>query len=315
MTETGVTGVNPIDYPELTTWEWPVAGYLFLGGLVGGLMVMVAVLRLRRDPLFDRAIRIADLWAIPLLGLGLLLLFLDLSYKLHAWRFFTTFQVSSAMSWGSWILLISMIVLALRASLQLPKTAWFVDDRAPRWLDASVTSLARSLGRHTQALDIVTIVLGACLAFYTGILLSTIPARPLWDSAVLAPLFLVSGIAAGGAFLCLFLSPQAHRKLTPTAMVLCAAELLLIGGFFASLALGTPATRHAGEILLSWPFGAFFWFVVVVSGLLLPLTIESAEMRRLRVPDPLSRSAPVLKLIGSAGLRFVIVLAGLQTLM
>jgi formate-dependent nitrite reductase membrane component NrfD len=315
MTETGVTGVNPIDYPELTTWEWPVAAYLFLGGLVGGLMVLIAVLRLRKDPLFTRAIRTADLWAIPLLSLGLLLLFVDLSYKVHAWRFFTTFQVTSAMSWGSWILLVTMIVLALRASFQLPATVWFESGHAPGWLRSGLSGLARLLGRHLTALDIVTIVLGTALALYTGILLSTIPAHPLWDSALLAPLFLVSGIAAGGAFLCLFLSPQAHRRLTPTAMGLCAAELALIGGFFASLALGTPATRRSAEILLSWPFGAFFWFVVVASGLLLPLTIESAEMRQVSVPGALSRSAPLLKLIGSAGLRFVIVVAGLQTLM
>ena len=49
MTETDLTGVNPVVYPELVTWEWPVAAYLFLGGLVGGLMVLVGVLRLRRN--------------------------------------------------------------------------------------------------------------------------------------------------------------------------------------------------------------------------------------------------------------------------
>jgi formate-dependent nitrite reductase membrane component NrfD len=314
MTEVDVTGVNPIDYPELTTWGWPVVAYLFLGGLVGGLMILTAVLRWRRDETWARAIRIADLWALPLLALGLFLLFLDLSYKVHAWRFFLAFEPTSAMSWGSWILVVAAVVLALRAYLQLPATTWFAS-RTPMWIRTPVTAAASFLEPRVRWLDGASIVVGTALALYTGILLSTIPARPLWDSVVLAPLFLVSGVAAAGAFVGLFLSPAAHRRLTPTSMGLCAAELTLIVAFLASLALGTPATRRAAEMLLSWPYGTFFWVVVVVAGLLLPFTIEAMEMRHFTVPGMLSRSAPLLKLTGSAGLRFVIVLAGLQTVM
>ncbi len=313
MTEIDVTGVNPIDWPELATWDWAVVAYLFIGGLVGGLMILTAVLRWRRDETWAKAIRIVDLWALPLLGAGLFLLFLDLSYKVHAWRFFLAFEPTSAMSWGSWILVIAAVVLALRACLQLPTTTWF--DRLPGFVRTPVGTVASFLAPRVRWLDGASIVVGTALAFYTGILLSTIPARPLWDSVVLAPLFLVSGVAAAGAFVCLFLSPVAHRRLTPTAMGLCAAELALIAAFLISLAIGTPATREAVATLVSWPYGTIFWVVVVVAGLLLPLTIEAFEMRRIRMPELLSRAAPWLKLTGSAGLRFVIVLAGLHTVM
>ncbi len=314
MTEVDVTGVNPIDYPQLTTWEWPVVAYLFLGGLVGGLMILTAVLRWRRDDTWARAIRIVDLWALPLLALGLFLLLLDLSYKVHAWRFFLAFEPTSAMSWGAWILVVAAVVLALRACLQLPSTTWFAE-RMPGWIRTPVNAVASFLEPRVRWLDIASIVVGTALALYTGILLSTIPARPLWDSVLLAPLFLVSGVAAAGAFVCLFLSPEAHRRLTPTAMGLCAAELTLIAGFLLSLVIDTPATRRAVEILVSWPYGVFFWIVVVVGGLLLPFTIEAMELRRFRLPELLSRAAPWLKLTGSVGLRLVIVLAGLQTVM
>ena len=36
-------------------------------------------------------------------------------------------------------------------------------------------------------------------SIYTGILLNTMVARPLWNSAILGPLFLVSGLSAGAA--------------------------------------------------------------------------------------------------------------------
>ncbi len=315
MTETDLTGLNPITHPELATWEWPVAVYLFLGGLVGGLMLLVAVLRLRRKPVFADAVRVADLWALPLLAAGLVMLFLDLSYKLHAWRFFTTFQVTSAMSWGAWILLAAGVVLVLRVAIHLPTTSWFTRERGPQAMRRIVAAVARRLDAHTRPLDFASIAVGAALAFYTGILLSTIPARPLWDSFLLAPLFLVSGVAAAGAFVCLFIDTDAHRRLIPTAISLCGVELLLIGGFFATLGVGTEATSRAAGILFEAPFGIVFWVLVVAIGLLVPLSIESSEWRRLAVPGVLSRAAPVLKLLGSAGLRFVIVLAGLQTFM
>lgn len=315
MTESDLTGLNPITHPELATWEWPVAVYLFLGGLVGGLMILVAVLRLRRDRTFDQAVRIADLWALPLLAAGLVMLFLDLSYKLHAWRFFVTFQVTSAMSWGSWILLVAGLVLILRASISLPSTRVMASGRLPRWLRRPITAVGGWAEARSRTLDWASIVVGAALALYTGILLSTIPARPLWDSVVLAPLFLVSGVAAAGAFVCLYISAEAHRRLIPVAISLCGLELALIAAFFATLALDTEATSRALGILGGWPFGAPFWVVVIAGGLLVPLSIETSELRRRSVPPAVSRAAPVLKLIGSAGLRFVIVLAGLQTVM
>ena len=50
-----------------------------------------------------------------------------------------------------------------------------------------------------SALAWANIVLGVGLGIYTGILLNTMVARPLWNSAILGPLFLVSGLSAGAA--------------------------------------------------------------------------------------------------------------------
>ena len=309
--EVDLTGVNEITYPHLTSWEWPVAAYLFLGGLVAGLMVLGGVLNLRRSPLFRRAVAIADIAALPLLALGLLMLFLDLSNRWNAWRFFTTFQLTSAMSWGSWILLLSGIVLAIRAARRLPDTI------THKWLEPFTGTLAwaRRWARKvdTKILDVATITLGVGLGFYTGVLLSTVSARPLWNTAVLAPLFLVSGLASGGAFLCLFISREAHMRLVPVSLALCGAEALLLLTYIVSLWFGTLATQRAGDVLLGGGFGWAFWLLVVVIGLLIPVTVETADWRDRNVPHLVERTAPVLKLVGSAALRFVIVFAGLQT--
>ena len=309
--EVDLTGVNEGIYPHITTWEWPVALYLFLGGLVAGLMIMGATLHLTRKPLFRRATMIADLAGLPLLGLGLLMLFLDLSNRWKAWRFFTTFQLTSAMSWGSWILLLAGVVLLVRSARHIPPNP------QGKWIDRIAGPLRQArrwaLRVNSKWLDIVTIALGVGLGFYTGILLSSISARPLWNTAVLAPLFLVSGLASGGAFLCLFISKEAHMKLVPLSLAMCGAEGLLLLAYLVSLWFGTQATQRAGDTMLNGAFGLSFWLLVVILGLLYPLAIESADWRKIEVPALMERAAPVLKLVGSAALRFVIVFAGLQT--
>lgn len=315
MSEVELTGTNPITYPELATWEWPVPAYLFIGGLVAGLMILTGVFRLRKMDRFATAVRIADLWALPLLGIGLLLLWLDLSNKLNAWRFFTTFQVTSPMSWGSWILLLTGIVLALRLAAGM---AALPDRPVPGWARRP-WGWARSLGdRVTPRLpvvDAVGIALGIGLGLYTGVLLSTITARPLWDSVWLAPLFLVSGMAAGGAFLCLFLEHDAHLRLAPLSMALCGVELGLIGLYLWSLLSGAAPQQAAGELIVGGAYTWWFWIPIVGLGLLVPLGIEIAEQRGRRLSQAVGMAAPILKLGGSATLRFVIVLVGLQTVL
>ena len=66
MTEITITGANHGVLPTLETWEWPVPAYLFLGGLVAGMMIFGAVLRLRYGPAtYRRAVALLDEWMQP----------------------------------------------------------------------------------------------------------------------------------------------------------------------------------------------------------------------------------------------------------
>ncbi len=111
LMEIEITGTNPEAFPN-----WPRGGgrlpdTSFSEGSWRGLMILAAVLR-RREAVYQDAVKKADLLALPLLVLGLILLWLDLGNRWNAWRFFTTFEVTSAMSWGSWILLAASGLLA-----------------------------------------------------------------------------------------------------------------------------------------------------------------------------------------------------------
>lgn len=309
-TEVDLTGVNPGSYPDLESWEWSIPAYLFLGGLIAGLMIFAAVIRLRAPGRYSRALALLDWLGLPILAAGLLLLWFDLSNRWNAWRFFTTFQPSSAMSWGSWILLFTGIVLLLRGAA---RTTLMERPRRLGWLWVLLRPIGRKAARFDRALDITTIALGIALGLYTGVLLSQISARPLWDSAFLAPLFLASGVASGGAFLCLFLNREEHLALTPFSMATCGVEIVLLAGYLATTGSGVVSGNTAATVLVSGDFAVAFWLLVVAAGLLVPLIIETVELARRHLPRVISRAAPALKLAGSAALRFVVVFAGLET--
>src|SRR5512144_15961 len=200
MLETVTTRHNPLVDPQLSVWSWEIPVYLFLGGVVAGLMILAGVAMLRTVRVDDtrRFFSVqTPLLACVLINVGMLALWLDLAHKLYVWRVFTTFELSSPMSWGSWVLIVVYAALLLSALYRLPES-W-------PWLAAKFPAVRRAsdaLLLHpgfARALGWCNVVLGIALGVYTGILLSTMVARPLWNSGILGPLFLVSGLSAGAA--------------------------------------------------------------------------------------------------------------------
>lgn len=319
MIEVDLSGINAISFPTMATWHWHVALYIFLGGLVAGLMVFGSAIRMLKVKGFERAITITDLFSLPLIMFGLFLLWLDLANRWNFWRLFVTFEFPSPMSWGSWFLLFASLIMGLRMLSLIPEPGPAAKTKNPfvriwRWGWGFLAGIGKWVLSQKGWIDWLTLLLGIGLGFYTGLLLSSISsARPLWNNGVLAPLFLVSGLASGGAFLCLFLPEEQHLRLVPFSMLACGVELLLLLAYIISLVFGSNSAQQAGEILMGGTFGLILWGVVVFLGLIAPVTIEAFETIKHRIPRGLDRLPPVLKLSGSVALRFVVVYAGLQS--
>lgn len=312
MFELDSTRHNPLVDPQLHIWGWEIPVYLFFGGLVAGMMILGgwALLRSARS---GNAKRLSALQA-PLLGfvlinLGMGALFLDLAHKLQVWRVYLTFQLASPMSWGSWVLLLVYAALLLWALALLPRAWPRAAARMPAVRGAGDALRARPAA--LQAIGGLNIVLGIALGLYTGILLNTMVARPLWNSALLAPLFLVSGVSAGAATLHLAgagrAEPAVDRGLMRTDLALLALELLLIGLLIGHLLAASPSHAAAAELLLGGPYTLVFWGGVVGAGLLLPMALQALQLAH-RMPH--SMVPAVLVLAGGFLLRWVMVNAG-----
>ncbi len=303
MLELTSTRSNPMVDPGLHVWGWEIPVYLFVGGLVAGMMVISGYFLLPgRHRHVHCVCGMLPGLSLVILSLGMFALFLDLEHRLYVWRLYTTFEIASPMSWGSWILLLVYPVLAANLLLSLHPHGWLL----PRWRKLS-GRLRRRRGL-VRSLGIANMVLGGALGIYTGILLSALGARPLWSSAVLGPLFLASGLSSAAAFVHLIARDREERELLAKAdNGFLVMELFFIALYLIGLVTATRVHMDAAHLLLGGPYTAVFWVFVVGLGIVMPLLIQPlATLHRIR-HTPV---APLLVIAGGVILRFVLVYAG-----
>ena len=126
MLELTTTRHNPLIDPTLHVWGWEIPVYLFLGGMVAGMMVFAGMAMLKTAKGEDTRNFFSlqtPLLAFVLLNLGMLALLLDLAHPLYVWAIYITFMPASPMAWGSWVLLIVYAILLVSALIRLPE-AW-----------------------------------------------------------------------------------------------------------------------------------------------------------------------------------------------
>jgi len=298
---------NPKIDPGLAIWSWEIPVYLFLGGLTAGIMCFAALMVLmRKERDAPWAAKKMALWAPVVLSVGMCALFLDLEYKLHVYRFYTTFQLSSPMSWGSWILLlvypVSILLVLCSIREAYPWIARLIDRFAiGKWLIDFACSYHRQIAQWS-------LILGVFLGFYTGILLSAFSARPFWNTGFLAPLFLTSGLSSAAALVVLFTRNHAERLLfTRYDIGLISLELALIALLLVNLSTGTGVQLEALNQVMGGEFSLRFWLYFIFIGLLVPVVLNYQEILGRRVWAFLS---PLLVLYGGFMLRLITVEVG-----
>ncbi len=296
--------MNPMVDPNLHIWHWQIPLYLFLGGMAAGILCIAALYFIRgRENDYRTAVRITPFLTPVLLVLGLLALLIDLRHKLYFWQLYTNIKLQSPMSWGAWTLMVitpvSFIWCALHIRDLFPNWDWKYN-----WLKAIETFF----NKYKKALAWVMLIYGLILGIYTGILLSAFNARPLWNTSILGPLFLASGLSAGAAATLIMSKNKEERKqFARIDLVIIGIELFLIVHMFMGFLASTQVQMDAAKLFLGGPYTTIFWVFVIALGLLLPAILEIMELRKYHIPAIIPA---VMVIFGSLMLRFVIVYAG-----
>ncbi|MCK5005381.1 MAG: polysulfide reductase NrfD [Candidatus Aminicenantes bacterium] len=295
-------------------WGWEVPLYLFLGGLTAGILIIASVMAFRKKKdSFALSSGKLSLWAPFILSLGMVSLFLDIKHKLFVWRFYTAFEITSPMSWGSWVLLmiypLSFLLILATIRESYPGIFSFINKFLSFLkLDILFRKLTEFSEENYKIIAGITIPFAITLGIYTGILLSAFGSRPFWNSSMLGPLFLVSGLSSAVAMVILLSKEHKEKSLfTKVDIALLLTEGVFILLFLIGLATSSSQYKAALTLVTGGALTSSFWIFIVMFGLFIPALLEVLELKGRNINPKL---APVLVIAGGLFLRFIIVEAG-----
>lgn len=296
--------LNHLVDPQLNIWHWQIPLYLFVGGLAAGILFFTALsVIMKKENEHTAAVKYAPFIVPFLLIIGLGSLFIDLNHKLYFWRLYTTIRIESPMSWGAWVLMLvtplSFIWCAINIKVLFPK--W-------DWKFKVLFQLESFFLKYKMTIAWIMLVSSVILGIYTGILFSAFNARPLWNTSILGPLFLASGLSAGAAVIIFLAKNHLERKyFTRIDLMIIGIELFLIIHMFMGFLASTQVQIDAASLFLGGDYTAPFWIFVVFMGMILPAILDILELRGFHVPALIPM---ILVLMGSLMLRFLIAYAG-----
>jgi len=314
-------------------WNVLIVIYLFTAGVSAGAFFVSGLATYLGGARYKRISRIGALIAPWPLMFGLGMLIFDLTKPFKFWLLFLTVQWTSPMSIGSWLLTAFSVLSVLYFLLWIPRP-WRSLLRVPyRWGDIlsphrwqPMNREATGIGRRVLAAAGFPISLG--VGMYTGVLLGAIPARPMWNTPMLAQLFLFSAMSTGAATVLLIAAltpPKAghdhllHERhfLVSLDAVLIVLEIFIIIPFFLHQALNTWSSAESIKLIVGGSFTAAFWGGVILLGLVVPLAIEGFELfpviwkeAAVKYSRLWGGLSAVLVLTGGFILRYVFVYAG-----
>lgn len=243
-------------------WGAPIAMHLFLAGLGAGAFVAATAVG-RMAPQAKRTVRAGRVIALGAVAVGLVLLMVDAKGGfLHPWRFALLLgNVQSVMTWGVVFLAAFVVIAAVVVVRDLLRKS------VPFGLEAAGCGFA------------------IAVAMYTGVLLGVVKTFPLWNSAVLPFLFLVSAMSTGVCAVFLFarlVCPSEVEKLAFLERVhgwLPWVETVLVAALLFFVGLSSEAGAASVVALLTGQWALVFWLGFVVVGLALPLVLHLAQGR------------------------------------
>ncbi len=310
-------------YPHLHVWGFGIPLYLFIGGLAAGILIFATLFYLMgKDKEYPVTVKIATVIPPIIIALGLLFLIGDLRHKPYFWQLLTHIRLQSPMNWGAWTLTIVFFLSLLWPLSFTDDMIEFFDQRGRkmwasvfRWFKSLMYEKVKFLGKivdgfakHRKGWAIVTLIFSFVLGIYTGILLSTMNARPLWNTPILGLLFLTSGVSTATAAIMWITNNDHERHLfTKIDFYLIIFEMYLIFQMFFNMVQGPEIQVQTAQMFFGGQFTASFWTVFVGMGLVLPWILEILELKGYKVPVAVPA---FLILLGGLIFRIIMVHAG-----
>lgn len=266
-------------------WEWPLGLHFVLSALVAGLSAIAGIAHLMKR---NDLAKIAVYFAFPILIVDLLSLILDLGKMWSVPWLFLNFNVTSAISWGTWSL--SLTAVCLFGYIINHLQIFPLPERIRNLLAWLLVGSSMVVGTYTGAM------FASCLQ-----------SVPLWCSMIIAPLFFASAVAMGAALLELFKFGEDISGWSLSLGTFAACIMLVF--YIAELYSSPQVTQDAFEYMLAH-YGILWWITVSLGFIVPALLAVVWIVRRQGVSRIVGNTIAALSLFGGVSLRFVLLFAG-----
>ena len=263
------------------SYNWMIVCYFFFGGLAAGSFILGFLFKYLTKK-YDALGKTLSMLAPFIMGFGAFFLLLDLGRPFGFFRLFLNFTPTSAVSWGSFLLNIFIILGLIQAA----------------FLYKAKDKLALLFGG-------LGLPFAIAVAGYTGLILAQMPGRPLWNFTFTPLLFLLGSIisALALAILLAVLLDLYFEKLNKYLAALVSIELALV--VLELIVIGSGHEANFVPQLLTGPVAFWFWGIEIILGALVPLYILFNQ--KLSDKINLQATAAALVIIGIYAMRYVVV--------
>lgn len=274
-----------------------IAIYFYLTGLSAGSFILSTLAYGFGMEQYKPIGRVGIILATVLLVIAPLFLLLHIGMPQRAWHLFIYLNMSSPITWGSFLLVLYPINCLIYAYFMFKGKA-----------------------KPTKIFAFIGIPLAILVHGYTGFILAFGKARALWNTALMPILFLASAIVSGIALMILVFffkerffskAKSLNRelvfnlgKLLGWAIVF---DLFLVACDLLVLSISHSDAQAAAHLILAGKFGLLFVLVENVLGKIVPLILVLVPRFRTLATVII---ASILVIIGIFFMRYIVVLGG-----
>ncbi len=274
-----------------------IAIYFYLTGLSAGSFILSTLAYGFGMEKFKPIGRIGVVLATVLLVIAPLFLLFHIGMPLRAWHLFTYLNLSSPITWGSFLLILYPINCLIYAYFMFTEK-----------------------NKLTKIFAFIGLPLAILVHGYTGFILAFGKARALWNTALMPILFLASAIVSGIALMILVYSIKERffsksksinrdlvfsmGKLLAWAIVF---DLFLVGCDLIVLSISHADAQAVAHLILFGKFSFLFLLVENFLGKIVPLFLLLIPRFRTLTTVII---ASILVIIGIFFMRYVVVLGG-----
>jgi len=253
-----VTGMT-----NLVVWGTPHVFAVFLIVAASGALNVASIGSVFGKPMYKPLARLSGLLAIALLIGGLLVLVLDLGRPDRLIVAMTTYNFKSIFAWNIYLYVGFMVIVA-----------------AYLWI-----MMERKVNKYSKSVGLFAFVWRLALTTGTGSIFGFLVSRQAYDSAVLAPMFIIMSFAFGLAFYLLVLLFAYQQEGRPLGDAIINRLKNLLGVFVAAVLFFTIVyhltklygTKYHGVesffLINGGIYTMAFWVGQILLGALIPLGI------------------------------------------